>query len=35
MRWCGEWQAPEEMLDYSLKLDAFSNMSDRLLTCAH
>jgi len=35
MRWIGEWQPDPEMLDYEAKLDAFKNVSDRLLTCLH
>ena len=35
MRWGRIWQPDEKMLDYEAKLDAFRNVSNRLLTCAH
>jgi len=35
MRWGREWQPDPAMLDYNAKLDAFRNVSNRLLTCAH
>jgi len=35
MRWISEWQPAPKMLDYEAKLDAFKNVSDRLLTVNH
>jgi len=35
MRWAEEWTPDPRFLDWNLKIDALTNVSDRLLTCAH
>ncbi len=35
MRWQAEYTPDPRMLDYNGKLDAFTNVSSRVLTCAH
>jgi len=35
MRWIAEWQPDPRMLDFDRKIDAFENVSERLITCAH
>ena len=35
MRWASEWTPDPRLLDFDLKIDAFLNVSDRLLVSAH
>jgi len=35
MRWASEWTPDPRLLDFDLKIDAFLNVSDRLLVWAH